>query len=86
MWENLYTKMQRSDFTLVFDGHSVDCHKVVFVDPIFFVSFLFIFFFFSYKVVLAAASPVFEAMVENEHKEGIEGKANIAISLLLAPL
>ena len=32
-----------------------------------------------YKAVLAAASPVFEAMVENEHKEGIEGKANIAI-------
>ena len=37
------------------------------------------FFIFSYKVVLAAASPVFEAMVENEHKEGLEGKANIAI-------
>ena len=31
-------------------------------------------------MVLAAASPVLEAMVENEHKEGIEGKANIAIS------
>ena len=30
-----------------------------------------------YQVVLAAASPVFEAMVENEHKEGIEGRADI---------
>ena len=28
-------------------------------------------------MVLAAASPVFEAMVENEHKEGIEGRADI---------
>ena len=32
-----------------------------------------------YKVVLSAASPVFEAMVENEHKEGIEGKPNISL-------
>ena len=32
VWENLFTKMQRSDFTLVFNGHSVDCHKVVLVD------------------------------------------------------
>ena len=27
-----------------------------------------------HKHILAAASPVFEAMVENEHKEGIEGR------------
>ena len=30
-----------------------------------------------YQVVFGAASPVFEAMVENEHKEGIEGRADI---------
>ena len=33
VWENLYTKMQRSDFILVFNGHNVDCHKVVFYLP-----------------------------------------------------
>ena len=41
MWENLFTKMQRSDFTLVFNGHNVDCHKVVLVDPDYFVSLIF---------------------------------------------
>ena len=48
MWENLFTKMQRSDFTLVFNGHSVDCHKVVLVDR----NLLFDFSSFLYKVVL----------------------------------
>ena len=84
VWENLFTKMQRSDFTLVFNGHSVDCHKVILAELLLFCPFCvyLISFFTSFhldKVVLAAASPVFEAMVENEHKEGIEGKANIAI-------
>ena len=55
--KNLYEKMQKSDFTIVFNGVEVACHKNV----------------------LAAASPVFEAMVENEHKEGIEGKPNISL-------
>ena len=83
MWEKLFNKMQRSDFTLVFNGHPVECHKVVLVDLFVFlisISILFLFFFISmYKVVLSAASPVFEAMVENEHKEGIEGKHNISL-------
>ena len=33
-----------------------------------------------HKHLLAAASPVLEAMVENKHKEAIEGKANIKLS------
>ena len=33
-----------------------------------------------HKIVLAAASPVFKAMVENKHKEAIEGRANIQFS------
>ena len=33
-----------------------------------------------HKQVLAAASPVFEAMVENQHLEAIESKANIELS------
>ena len=33
-----------------------------------------------HKHILAAASPVLEAMVENKHKEAIEGKANIKLS------
>ena len=56
--KNLYQKMQRSDFTMVFSGAEVPCHKNV----------------------LAAASPVFEAMVENQHLEAIESKANIEVS------
>ena len=31
-------------------------------------------------IVLAAASPVLRAMVENQHKEAIESKANIELS------
>ena len=30
-----------------------------------------------HKIILASASPYFEALVENNHKEAIEGKANI---------
>jgi len=56
--ENMFNKMTRPDFTLVFEGGEVPCHKEV----------------------LAAASSVFEAMVGNNHKEAIEGKANIKIS------
>ena len=33
-----------------------------------------------HKVILAAASPVFEAMVNNQHKEAIECRANIELS------
>ena len=33
-----------------------------------------------HKHVLAAASPVLEAMVENKHREAIESKANIKLS------
>ena len=56
--KNLYEKMQKSDFTIVFNGVEVACHKNV----------------------LAAASPVFEAMVENQHLEAIQSKANIELS------
>ena len=56
--ENVYTKMQRTDFTLVFDGEEVPCHKHI----------------------LAAASSALEAMVENKHREAIEGKANMKLS------
>ena len=58
MNKNLYEKMQRSDFTLVFNRAEVPCHKIV----------------------LAAASPVFEAMVESRHLEALESKANIELS------
>ena len=58
MNKNLYEKMQRSDFTLVFNRAEVPCHKIV----------------------LAAASPVFEAMVESNHLEALESKANIDLS------
>ena len=51
--ENMYNKMSRPDFTLVFEGEEIPCHKIV----------------------LAAASPVFEAMVENKHREAIENRA-----------
>ena len=56
--KTLYQKMQRSDFTMVFSGAEVPCHKNV----------------------LAAASPVFEAMVENQHLEAIESKAEIELT------
>ena len=56
--KNLYEKMQNSDFTFVFNGVEVPCHKIV----------------------LAAASPVFEAMVRNQHREAIESKANIELT------
>ena len=58
VWENVYRKMQDANFTLVFNGSEVPCHKHV----------------------LAAASPVFEAMVDSQHLEGIESKANIDLS------
>ena len=54
----MFNNMAWPDFTLVFEGEEVPCHKEV----------------------LAAASSVFEAMVKNNHKEAIEGKANIKIS------
>ena len=50
--------MERTDFTLVFDGQEVPCHKHV----------------------LAAASPVLRAMVENQHTEAITSKANFELS------
>ena len=53
--KKLYEKMQDTNFSLVFTGSEVFCHKQV----------------------LAAASPVFEAMVGNEHLEAKESKANI---------
>ena len=58
VWENVYTNMERTDFTLVFDGQEVPCHKHV----------------------LAAASPVLRAMVENQHTEAITSKANFELS------
>ena len=33
-----------------------------------------------HKLILSAASPVLEAMVENEYKEALDGKANIKLS------
>ena len=56
--KNLYDNMMGPNFTLVFQGAEVPCHKQV----------------------LAAASPVFEAMVRNQHLEAIESKANIELS------
>ena len=53
-----YMKRQKTDFTLVFDGEEVPCHKHI----------------------LAAASPVLEAMVENNQREVIEDKANVGLS------
>lgn len=59
VWKKVYKKMQRTDFTLVFGGVELGCHKHV----------------------LAAASSVFEAMVENcQLKEAIESRAKIEIS------
>ena len=59
VWKNVFKKMQRTDFTLVFGGVEFGCHKHV----------------------LAAASSVFEAMVENNQlKEAIESRAKIDIS------
>ena len=55
---NLYEQMKDTNFTLVFNGVEVACHKHV----------------------LAAASSVFEAMVENQHLEAIKSKANINLS------
>ena len=56
--ENVYKKMQWTDFKLVFDGAEVPCHKHI----------------------LAAASPVFEAMVEDNFKESIDSRANLDLS------
>ena len=53
VWENVYTNMERTDFTLVFDGHEIPCHKIV----------------------LAASSPVFRAMVDNQHIEAIQSQS-----------
>ena len=33
-----------------------------------------------HKIILAAASPVLKAMVENKHREAIECKANIELT------
>ena len=27
VWDNVFTNMERTDFTLVFDGHEIPCHK-----------------------------------------------------------
>ena len=56
--ERVFDRMEETDFTLVFTGEEVPCHKIV----------------------LAAASPVFAAMVKNKHREAIECKANIELS------
>ena len=56
--KNLHDKMMDTNFTLIFQGAEVPCHKNV----------------------LAAASPVFQAMVVNQHLEAIESKANIELS------
>ena len=56
--ETFYSQMMDTNFSLVFQGVEVPCHKNV----------------------LAAASPVFEAMVVNQHLEAIESKANIELS------
>ena len=56
--KNLYEMEMDTNFTLVFQGAEVPCHKHV----------------------LAAASPVFKAMVGNQHLESIESKANIELS------
>ena len=53
----LYEKMVDTDFTLIFRGAPVPCHKLV----------------------LAAASPVFKAMVDSLHLEAMESKATIDI-------
>ena len=29
VWENVFTNMENPDFTLVFDGHEIPCHKIV---------------------------------------------------------
>ena len=29
VWDNVFTNMERTDFTLVFDGHEIPCHKIV---------------------------------------------------------
>ena len=58
VWENVHDKMVRADFTLVFEGEEVPCHKHI----------------------LAAASPVLEAMVENKHREAVDSKADINLS------
>ena len=58
VWEKVYSKMEMTDFTLVFEGVEIPCHKHI----------------------LSAASPVFEAMVKNQHLEAIEGRANIKLS------
>ena len=57
--ENVYKKMSGADFTLVFEGEEVPCHKHI----------------------LAAASPVFKAMVEsNTFREAINSQANLNLS------
>ena len=56
--KSLHNQMKGANFTLIFKGEEVPCHKQV----------------------LAAASPVFEAMVENQHLEAIESKANIELT------
>ena len=56
--KSLYEKMEDTNFSLVFNGAEVHCHKQV----------------------LAAVSPVFEAMVKNQYKEGVESKTNLEIS------
>ena len=53
VWDNVFTTMERTDFTLVFDGHEIPCHKIV----------------------LAASSPVFRAMVDNQHIEAIQSQS-----------
>ena len=29
VWDNVFTNMERTDFTLVFDGLEIPCHKII---------------------------------------------------------
>ena len=58
VWKKVYGQMKDANFTLVFNGVEVPCHKHV----------------------LAAASPVFEAMLEGQNKEASENRATIELS------
>ena len=53
--ESVYEKMEDTNFTLIFEGKEVPCHKHI----------------------LAAASPVLEAMVKNKHREAVECEATM---------
>ena len=58
VWKKVYGQMKDANFTLVFNGVEVPCHKHV----------------------LAAASPVFEAMLEGQNKEASDNRYTIELS------